>query len=358
MPKVAVDWIVAIPLILLGTISILMLSSVAPNLANQQLLFMIIGVIAFLVTSRISFAVWKSLGWHLWLTAIALLCATIFFGIASRGSVRWIDLFGIRVQPSELVKPLLIISSAVFVTAYPPVTIRRIALHAVLMAVPIFLVFRQPDLGSTLVIAFTLSTMLFLGGLPIKAILFSLPAVSIGLPWLWHHLADYQRERIISFLDPTRDPLGSGYSTIQSIIAVGSGQLLGRGLGRGVQSQLQFLPEYYTDFIFASLAEELGFLGVMVLVALYAILIGRCLWISFFASDQFVRLSVGGVAALVLFQTAVNISINMGLLPVTGITLPFVSYGGSSLVSLFVMLGLVSACSAIRRAEVDTRIEG
>ncbi len=341
--KRGIDLALFIPIILLLSLSLVMLASVAPDLAGQQLVSSVLGLLCFFVISRIDIRVWEPLGKFFWIVSVLLLVVTALIGVSSRGSVRWLEFLGTRIQTAEIVKPLLLLFFASFLKKHPPTSVKSLFLLCTALLIPTFLVFRQPDLGTALVMMAIFCGMLFVSWVPVKMIVAGALFLGLLLPAGWNYLADYQRLRIASFLDPTRDPLGSGYSSIQSIIAVGSGQLLGRGLGRGVQSQLKFLPEHYTDFIFASLAEELGFIGAIALIAIYGVLLARCFWIASSCRSIFGRLIASGVFVMLLFQILVNIGMNMGLVPITGITLPFVSYGGSSVVALCVSLGLVAA---------------
>jgi rod shape determining protein RodA len=216
-----------------------------------------------------------------------------------------------------------------------------------LLFFPALFVFLQPDLGSCLVIVFIWLGMVFAKGVKARWLVSGLAFLALFLPLSWHFLKDYQRQRIYNFLQPQNDPLGSGFNVIQSIITVGSGKIFGRGLGRGTQSQLRFLPERHTDFIFASLAEEIGFLGVIVLLSLFFFLLWRILIVAKNAADSFAYFICLGVFNLIFIQVFINIGMNLGILPITGITLPLISYGGSSLISTMICLGLVSSLSRL-----------
>jgi len=214
-----------------------------------------------------------------------------------------------------------------------------------LIALPVFLIFRQPDLGSSLVLIFVWLGMMFVAGVPIRYFAIGAVVSAIFLPIGWHFLATYQKSRLTTFIDPLSDPLKSGYHLMQSIVAVGSGGLWGRGLGQGTQSQLRFLPESHTDFIFASLAEELGLVGSLLLLVLLACLLSRILRVSPQAVDKYGELISAGVFFMIAFQAFINIGMNIGLVPITGITLPLISFGGSSLLSTLLSLGLVASIS-------------
>ena len=268
-----------------------------------------------------------------------------YLGPAIRGATRWILFFGVQLQPSELVKPLLLLAFAHYIAKYSPRKISNIPRLFILFAIPFFLVFRQPDLGSSLVYGAFWTAMMLAGGLPVWLLIAGLGLVGVLVPLLWTHLAVYQKSRITTFLDPGLDPKGAGYNALQAMIAVGSGQLFGRGLGRGTQSSLRFLPEFHTDFIFATLVEELGFVGGSLLLAGYGILLYRIITplIRGAVSDVRVFIFSFGLFAMLLSQIFINAGMNMGLIPITGITLPFVSYGGSSILSTAVSFGLLWA---------------
>lgn len=337
-----VNWQVILISILLVCIGILVIFSSSKELAVQQLIFSIIGLLFFFVVSQLDIHTltnFSKLGYFL---IIFLLIAVLIVGFETRGALRWIPLGIFNIQPSEFAKPVLIIFLARFWLENLP-TWKNI-FKSLLWVLPIFiLIFRQPDLGSALTIAAIWLGVLFAAKITVKKIIVMILIASLTIPLSWTILHDYQKQRIVSFFAPQSDPLGQGYNLIQSTIAVGSGQFLGRGLGRGTQSRLQFLPEFRTDFIFASIAEELGLLGSSLILFLYFFLIVYSLTLASRISDPAHLLAIVGVVSMLLFQTVVNIGMNMGLLPITGITLPLISYGGSSLVSTFICLGLISA---------------
>lgn len=218
-------------------------------------------------------------------------------------------------------------------------------LHILLFSIPFVLIFKQPDLGTSLVYIAMWISMMVMGGFPLP-ILFGGTAVGVvGFPLIWRILAQYQKDRILTFLDPMMDPRGAGYNAIQAMIAVGSGELFGRGLGLGTQSHLRFLPEYFTDFMFATLVEELGFIGGAVLLLLYTFLLWRLLYslIKGAINNRLAVIYAIGLLTMLLTQIVINTGMNMGIVPVTGITLPLVSYGGSSLLSIALSFGILWA---------------
>lgn len=337
-----VNWQITLVSILIVSIGILVIFSSSKELALQQLIFCILGLLLFFLVSQLDIHYLTSLSKPAYFLVAFLLMVVLILGIETRGSVRWIPLGFINIQPSEFAKPVLVLFLAKFWSTNLP-TWRNI-FKSLLWILPFFiLIFKQPDLGSALTIVAIWLGMLVGAKISFRKIIVMVLIATLILPFSWTALRDYQRQRIISFIAPQSDPLGYGYNLIQSTIAVGSGQLWGRGLGRGTQSRLQFLPEFRTDFIFASIAEELGFLGSALILSLYLFLIGYCLILVSKIADPANVLTVAGVVSMMLFQTSVNIGMNIGLLPITGITLPLISYGGSSLISTFILLGLISS---------------
>jgi len=257
-----------------------------------------------------------------------------------------------------MVKPLLLLAFARAIASYSPRHVKWLWVHALLFAVPFFLVFRQPDLGTSIVYGSAWVAMLMAGGFPLGLLVSGAVVGIAGLPLFWKTLAGYQKARILTFINPASDPSGAGYNALQAMIAVGSGQLFGRGLGRGTQSHLRFLPEFHTDFIFATLVEELGFIGGLMLFVLYGALLWQLLkpYIRGSVGNPFVFFYTIGLFGILLTQVVINAGMNMGIIPVTGITLPFVSYGGSSILSLCIAFGLLVALRRERHKESNIAI--
>lgn len=332
-----IDWWLVMPIVLLTILGLVLLISVAPDLVISQLIFTAIAVAVFVAISYIDYRLLFSLNIPIYIASIIFITSPFVFGTHSRGALRWLQLGDVFIQPSELTKAFLLITFAwVSVCKWP---YRKIWLLLTGL-LPAVLVFLQPDLGTTLIIVVGWGAI-FLRSLPWRMSLGVMFLALAILPIGWFGLHDYQKDRLQTFINPYRDPLGRGYHVIQSLIAVGSGKIMGRGLGHGTQSSLRFLPERHTDFIFASLAEELGFVGAFLCLVLYAILLWRLDNLTRQITDLAHRQYVFGVEMLLLFQIFVNIGMNMGLVPVTGVTLPLVSYGGSSQLSLAILLGLV-----------------
>lgn len=342
-------------LILLSVLSITVIYSSSPQLAVSQAIFCIIGLAIYLGLSKFDYRSIISLIKPFYFIIIVLLLIVLFLGFETRGSVRWISLGFFNLQPSEFAKIALILGLASF-WSKSEASWRNI-LKSFLILLPIGgLVFEQPDLGTALTLGFIWVGMLVASNISlIKISLMSMVGMLL-LPVSWFLLRDYQKQRVLSFIFPNYDPLGAGYNVIQSMIAVGSGQFFGRGLGRGTQSRLQFLPEFRTDFIFASITEELGMIGSLIVLSLYATIFFSAFRLLGKIKDRFGELVVIGVLSMLIFQIVVNIGMNIGVMPVTGITLPLLSYGGSSVITTFASLGLVASVRkyGIKSWEVDS----
>jgi rod shape determining protein RodA len=340
----SVDWVIILSLLLLGFIGLFIISTTSVTLFWQQFVYFVVGAVILYIFSLLD----PILFW--WIAPFGYIGSIIFIalaylGVPIRGAMRWVSIGGIQLQPSELVKPFLILAFARLLTMYPARQLRYFLLHAIVFIIPFFLVLRQPDLGTALVYGASWITMMVASGLSLPLIgLFTIMLVGV-FPVLWNHLAQFQRNRILTFLDPGLDPKGAGYNALQAMIAVGSGQIFGRGLGRGTQSHLRFLPEYHTDFIFATLVEELGLIGGLLLLFLYGLLAWRLIrpYTKGNIGDRFVFFYTTGLFFLLLSQVFINSGMNMGIIPVTGITLPLVSYGGSSILSLAIAFGILLA---------------
>ncbi len=344
----SINWPVSLCSLLLLSIGILVIYSSSKELAIQQAIFASLGLIIYLFISQFDYRSTINLILPFYVLSIVLLIIVLFLGIETRGVLRWIPLGIINIQPSEFAKPALILMLSKFWSKNSP-SLTNI-LKSLLWTAPIALfIFKQPDLGSTLTILAIWVVLLFASGISIRNMLIIALLVAIAGPLSWFTLASYQKQRIVGFLAPGSDPLGNGYNLIQSQIAVGSGQLIGRGLGRGTQSRLQFLPEFRTDFIFAAIAEELGFIGSFIILSIYLTLLTFCLKIGAEAFDRFGFLIACGVSAMLCFQVLINVGMNIGILPITGITLPLISYGGSSLIATLLSLGFVASVAKIRR---------
>ncbi len=323
----------------IGAISLLVIFSINRSLATNQLVYWIIGLAVLCATSLFPYNNWQRLSVPFYAVVLIFLALLFFIGTPIRGSIRWIDIGPFRFQPSELAKIASIFLLANFYSEKSARQLKNLVTSFAIILPAVVLIFFEPDIGNSLaLLAIWFGASLACGFRAKTMVTFALIAIVIAI-FSYELLSSYQKDRIATFVNPTKDPLGTGYNIIQSKIAIGSGQLFGRGLGHGSQSQLNFLPEAESDFIFASISEQLGFFGAILIVLLQGGLILRIL--SYVQSaEKFGQLVIVGTASFLLIQFLVNIGMNLGLLPVTGITLPLVSYGGSSLLSTLFLLGV------------------
>lgn len=309
------------------------------------------GLCVMLVMAQIPPRVYESWAPYLYVFCVILLILVDAFGQISKGAQRWLDLGFVRFQPSEIAKIAVPLMVARFINrdVCPP-SLKNTSIALILIFMPTLLVAAQPDLGTSILVAASGLFILFLAGLSWRLILVAVVLVAAFIPILWFFLMhDYQQARVMMLLDPESDPLGAGYHIIQSKIAIGSGGFGGKGWLHGTQSQLEFLPERHTDFIFAVLAEELGLVGVLVLLGLYLLTIMRGLMIAAKAQTTFGRVMVGGLMLILFVYVFVNIGMVSGILPVVGVPLPLVSYGGSALIVLMAGFGIVMSIHTHRK---------
>ena len=339
-------------LLLLATIGLTTLYS-ASNLDrhlvfNQGARFVLGGGLMLLI-ARVPPTVLRNWTPWLYIASVLLLIVVEVLG-EGRGAHRWLDLRIMRFQPSELVKLTLPMMAAWYLHAreLPPRLIALASL-ALLIGAPALLIAKEPDLGTALLVAASGVFAVFLAGLAWWRIGLALAALGAVAPLAWHFMHEYQRNRLRMFMDPESDPLGNGWHIIQSEIAVGSGGLFGKGWHHGTQSQLEFLPEHTTDFVFAVFSEEWGLIGVLLLLALYIFIVGRGLWIASNARDTYSRLLAGSISMAFFVYVMVNGGMITGLLPVVGVPLPLISYGGTSAVSLFAGFGVLMSIHSHRR---------
>jgi rod shape determining protein RodA len=347
-----IDLPLAIALLVLAAIGLTVLYSAsnldAGTVIGQAARFLI-GAVLLLVVSRIPPSLLRA--WTPWFYVLGILLLLVVQVLGEgQGASRWLDIGVVRFQPSELMKLAMPMMVAWYLHPRPlPPRWRDIFAIAILLAVPVLLIVEQPDLGTALLVAASGVFVLFLAGLQWWKIGAMALGFAAGAPVAWHFMHDYQRERVLTFLHPESDPLGSGWHILQSMIAVGSGGRLGKGFNQGTQSKLEFLPEHTTDVIFAVLGEEFGLIGVLVLLALYAFIVGRCLWIAANARDTYSRLLAGAVGLAFFVYVIVNGGMITGLVPVVGVPLPLVSYGGTSAITLLVGFGVVMSIHAHRK---------
>jgi len=341
---------VAIAITLVGLITLfsatdLSLARVTSQAMNLGLALMLMWLVANVPPQTIARAAVP-----LYALAIVMLVGVALFGTVVNGSRRWLNLGVARFQPSELMKIALPLMLAWYFQKFEGrIGWKDFALAALLIAVPVWLIKRQPDLGTSLLLGASGFYVLYLAGLSWKIIVGLTGLAGAIAPLVWQHLHGYQRERILTFLDPARDPLGAGYHSMQASIALGSGGTVGKGWLNGTQTHLDFLPERHTDFIFAVFGEEFGLVGNVVLLVLYLLLIGRGMMITANASTLFARLVAGATTLMFFTYAFVNMGMVSGILPVVGVPLPLVSYGGTALISLFIGIGLLMSVQAHRK---------
>jgi len=290
--------------------------------------------------------------WGPWIygLGILLLAAVLLFGHVGKGAQRWLELGFFRFQPSEMMKLAVPMMIAWYISERPiPPLLSRLLVAAFLIILPVLLIVKQPDLGTALLVACAGIFVLLLAGMSWRLIAGLALGMAAAMPALWYLMHEYQRQRVLTFLNPESDPLGSGYHIIQSKIAIGSGGLYGKGWLNGTQSQLEFLPERHTDFIFSVLAEEFGLTGILVLLSLYLFIILRGLYIATKAQDTYGRLLAGSLVLVFFVYLFVNTGMVAGLLPVVGVPLPLVSYGGTSLVTLMASFGMLMSIHTHRK---------
>ena len=339
-------------LLLCGFGLIVLYSASGENLAQvqRQMVRIALALVVMLGVAQVSPITLRRWSPSLYVLGLLMLVAVLVFGEVGKGAQRWLDLGIVRFQPSEMVKlavPLMIawyLAEKRLPPGWP-----RLVVAAVMIIVPVLLIAKQPDLGTALLVASAGVFVLFLAGISWRLIGGLLVALAAAAPVAWYLMRDYQRQRVLTFLDPENDPLGAGYHIIQSKIAIGSGGLYGKGWLNGTQSQLDFLPERHTDFIFAVLSEEFGLVGVLILLALYLFIIARGLYIATRAQDTFNRLLAGSLTLVFFVYLFVNTGMVSGLLPVVGVPLPLVSYGGTSLVTLMAGFGMLMSIHTHRR---------
>lgn len=307
------------------------------GLYKTQLLWFGIGLGVTALILLLHYSVFSRLAYVIYFANLLLLVAVLFVGKSSLGAKRWIGFGGFRLQPSEFMKLSLVICLAKYFETDRTVggyRLKDLLLPGILVMLPAGLIMLQPDLGTALIILLTFASMMLFMKIQTRTLLIIGVCAAVALPAIYKFgLKPYQRQRIVSFIDPTADPKGSGYNSIQSMIAVGSGQMLGKGYRKGTQSQLNFLPEHHTDFIFSVFSEEHGFVGCIILLALYLAFLTNGLSVAYQSHDKFGILLALGIVTIFFWHIFINMGMVMGLLPIVGVPLPFLSYGGSSLIT-------------------------
>lgn len=353
-------WTLLLAICAISGMGFLMLYSVAGGSlepwAMRQIVRFGIGLVLLVAFAMVDIKVWMSLAYPLYAMTVALLLVVQFAGRVGKGAERWIDLGFIQIQPSELMKIALVLALARFFQGRSyedAVKLRSLIVPAGLIALPVVMVLMQPNLGTAMILCFIGACILFATGLRWWIILVTVAAIAGAVPLGYNMLHGYQKERIDTFLDPDRDPLGAGYNILQSKIALGSGGLLGKGFLHGTQSQLDFLPEKHTDFIWTALGEEFGFAGTCVLMGLYALVLGIGLTISLTARSHFGRIVALGLTTNILAYILINTAMVMGVIPVVGIPLPLVSYGGTAMLTVMMGFGILMSVYVHRQTEIS-----
>ena len=356
----SLDFTLLFAILVLGIISIFaMYSSERGNFSyhtSSHLYRFSIFFLLFILISFFKITTLYSLSYLFYFSVLILLFIVDMYGVTASGSKRWINLFFINLQPSELMKVALIIFLARYYNKIPTQnvsSIRYILIPFFSFMIPVFLVASQPDLGTALLIAISGLIVIWLAGFKMKYFIYSFFILTCLIPVGISLLKPYQKTRILTFLNPERDPLGAGYQIIQSKIAVGSGGIFGKGFLQGSQSYLDYLPEKHTDFIFTLFSEEFGFIGSLLLLVIYALIIYRIARIGNNARNNFAKLYCFGFAAAFFVYVGVNMSMVLGLLPIVGAPLPIMSYGGSSMLSIMMGLGIVMSCKVHEQEQIE-----
>lgn len=356
------DWPLVVVMLVLAGIGLVAVWSFSPpgsDFFGRQILWLAMGLTAFLALSLLDYRLFKGHGLFLvflYLISLGLLASLLLFAPETRGVRGWFHLGTTGIQPVEPIKLVLaMVLAKYFSTRHIEIArLRHLIISGLYVGVAALLVLLQPDLGSALILAFAWLAVVTFSGIRLRHLgTFLLLAAVFSVAAWFFVLAPYQKARITAFFDPYRDPQGSGYNTIQAMVAAGSGRLSGKGIGYGTQSHLNFLPEAETDFIFSAFAEETGFAGAVILLGLFGVLFWRVLLIGAQASDNFSKLYVLGFGAILFAELFVHVAINLGMLPVTGIGLPLISYGGSNLITTLAGLGILQSIRIHARMEIE-----
>ncbi len=329
--------------------------------ADRQMARFAVGLVIMITIAVTDIRIWMRLSYLVYAVGVILLVAVELFGRIGMGAQRWLDLGIVHVQPSEIMKIALVLTLARYFhgLSFEEVgRIRWLVIPLAIVLVPVGLVMKQPDLGTAMLLLASSGAVFFFTGVRAWKFLLVLAGGGAALPVAWNFLHDYQKKRVLTFMNPEQDPLGSGYHILQSKIALGSGGFTGKGFMQGTQSHLSFLPEKQTDFIFTMLAEEHGLIGALVLIALYILMIAYGYAIALRARSQYARLLAGGLTTMLFLYVFINIAMVSGLVPVVGVPLPLVSYGGTAMMTLLVGLGLLINVYVHRDVEIPRHMSG
>ena len=356
------NWEFVLLIVLTASIGFAMLYSAANGdfdpWASRQLMRFAVGIVLMLAVAMTDIRIWLRAAFPIYAVCLALLAAVELMGSIGMGAQRWLDLGFFQLQPSEVMKVAVVLALARYfhgLEAEDAGRLTNLAIPLLLVAAPMALVLRQPDLGTAGVVAMVGAAMFWLGGARLWQFATVAAAAAAAVPVGWQFLHTYQKQRIFTFLNPETDPLGSGYHILQSKIALGSGGLFGKGFLAGTQSHLNFLPEKQTDFIFTMLAEEFGLVGGTALIALYGLLIAYGIYIAFRARSHFARLLAMGLTVNFFLYVFINIAMVMGILPVVGVPLPLISYGGTAMLTVLIGFGLIMSCWLHRDTYINKR---
>lgn len=354
LERIHIDLPLLLSLLVLMSVGLMIIYSAGGqdiDLVIRQVIRLGIGLVVMFFVAQIPPSFYQRWAIIVFIMGLLMLLAVLLFGHVGKGAQRWLDLGFMKFQPSEVMKLVVPMTLAWFISREDlPTKTKNIIFAFILLMVPTLMIAKQPDLGTSLLIASSGVFVLFLAGASWKLIGVCAGLISAFMPILWMFLMrDYQKQRVLTFLDPEQDPLGSGYHIIQSKIAIGSGGLYGKGWLQGTQSQLEFLPERHTDFIFSVFSEEFGLMGILALLCIYLLIVMRGLWIAVNAQEAFTKLLAGSLTLTFFVYVFVNIGMVSGLLPVVGVPLPLISYGGTSMVTLMAGFGVIMAISTHRR---------
>ena len=315
----------------------------AASFAVRQLTWFGAGIIIMFVVLKVSYHKFLDAAYFIYAINVIMLVMVLMIGHTRLGAQRWFSIAGFAFQPSEFMKLSLILALSAYVGQKKGLmgSVKSLAVPCLLLSIPFILVLLQPDLGTALILVPIFFVILLVGGARPKHLMWMIVAGIAAMPFFWHALRGYQKQRLLVFINPNIDPLGAGYTIIQSKIAIGSGGLLGKGWLNGTQNQLNFIPERHTDFIFSVIGEEWGLFGALALILIYYMIVSRAFNIGNLTSDRCGRCIANGVAVLISLQVIINVAMTMGLMPVVGIPLPLVSYGGSSLIATLIAIGLL-----------------
>ncbi|MCF6220629.1 MAG: rod shape-determining protein RodA [Robiginitomaculum sp.] len=355
-----INWLLPVLILLIGSVGVATIYSATGGGwdlgAKQHLVRLLVGLVFMVIVAMTDIRVWFSMAYPGFVFALLLLIAVEFAGVSVNGSQRWLNLGIARVQPSEFMKLAAVLALARFYHDLPSWRVSKptgIIGALIIIFIPVMLILRQPDLGTSIMLAATGITLIFLAGINWRVIISAMTVAAIAIPLFFiFGLKDYQRDRILTFLDPERDPTGASYHIIQSKIALGSGGVSGKGFMQGTQASLNYVPENRTDFIFTVIGEEFGFIGGLSTMALYILTIGVCFWLASQIKQVFSRLLIMGLTMTFSLYVLINLAMIMGLAPVVGVPLPLISYGGTVMMTVLAGFGIILSAHLHKNTEL------